>query len=220
MKVELLSRELIKPCTSTPPSLRDYPLSLVDELSPTMNTPTILYYPGEVQSSDTKGATSNSRCKHLKESLSNALAKFYPFAGRYMKGSYMIDCSDQGAYFVDAKVDVRLHDLIGKPKNLKVDLLNCLLPSPIGAADEVTDPLLAVQVSTFSCGGYAIAVMTSHRVADMSTTSTFIKDWAIHANILLEGVQEDHFRTFTCLELGSFFSREENVPSSLWNFKG
>lgn len=88
----------------------------------------------------------------------------------------MVDCSDQGAEFVEAKVDIRLDDLISQGKDLKVELLNFLLPCPIGAVDEVTDPLLVVQVSAFACGGHAIALMTSHRIADMSTTTTFINE--------------------------------------------
>ncbi|KAK1368110.1 hypothetical protein POM88_034202 [Heracleum sosnowskyi] len=70
----------------------------------------------------------------------------------------MIKICDQGAEFVEAKVDVQLDDLLSQRKNLKIELLNDLLPCPLGAVDEYTDPLLAVQVIVFSCGGFAIAV--------------------------------------------------------------
>ena len=186
MKVEILSTELIKPYTSTPLSLRHYNISLVDELSPAMNVPTILYYPAE------ENVTTNSICMHLRKSLSMALARFYPLAGRYMKESFMVDCSDQGAEFVQAQVDIRLDQLIGLGKNVQVELLNCLLPRPVGACDEVTDPLLAVQVSAFACGGYAIGILSSHRIADMSTTSSFVMKWAREAKQLLEALDHDH----------------------------
>ncbi|KAK1378939.1 Pelargonidin 3-o-(6-caffeoylglucoside) 5-o-(6-o-malonylglucoside) 4'''-malonyltransferase [Heracleum sosnowskyi] len=222
MKVDILSRELITPYTSTPPSLRDYRISLVDELSPTMNTPTILYYPFDIHTSSEENGNSNSRCNHLKKSLSKVLTRFYPLAGRYLKDACMVDCSDQGAEFVEAKVDIRLDDLISQGKDLKVELLNFLLPCPIGAVDEVTDPLLAVQVSTFACGGYAIALMTSHRIADMSTASTFISEWGIDSKLLSEGINEDRFsissswnsgllfpgKTFSALHLGLSRSKE------------
>ncbi|WOG81581.1 hypothetical protein DCAR_0100732 [Daucus carota subsp. sativus] len=186
MKVEILSTELIKPYTSTPLSLRHYNISLVDELSPAMNVPTILYYPAE------ENVTTNSICMHLRKSLSMALARFYPLAGRYMKESFMVDCSDQGAEFVQAQVDIRLDQLIGLGKNVQVELLNCLLPRPVGACDEDTDPLVAVQVSAFACGGYAIGILSSHRVADMSTTSSFVMKWAREAKQLLEALDLDH----------------------------
>ncbi|WOG93485.1 hypothetical protein DCAR_0312769 [Daucus carota subsp. sativus] len=186
MKFEVLSRELIKPYHSTPQSLRDYTLSLIDELLPPMNLPTILYYYND-------NLSSSSRCQHLKRSLSKVLTRFYPYAGRYIKESFKVDCSDQGAEFVEAKVDVSLDDFIGQTKNLKMELLNCLLPRPIGAVDGVTDPLLAVQVCAFACGGWAIGILTSHRVADMSTSSTFVKEWAITAKQLLsESFDECH----------------------------
>ncbi|WOG93487.1 hypothetical protein DCAR_0312771 [Daucus carota subsp. sativus] len=186
MKVEVLSRELIKPYTSTPRSLREYSISLIDELAPLVNVPTILYYADDLHST-------SSRCEQLKRSLSKVLARFYPFAGRYMKDSFMVDCSDQGAEFVEAMVDVRLDDLVGRGKDLKVEMLNHLIPRAIGASGHVTDPLLAVQVSCFACGGWAIGLMTSHKIADMSTTCTFINEWAIAAKRILEGFTEDNF---------------------------
>ncbi|KAL8101382.1 pelargonidin 3-O-(6-caffeoylglucoside) 5-O-(6-O-malonylglucoside) 4'''-malonyltransferase-like [Apium graveolens] len=192
MKVEHLSTEVIKPCTSTPLSLRDYKISIVDELAPVMNVPVILYYPtDDIHSSGKENGTSISKCMHLKKSLSKVLTRFYPFAGRYMKDLYMVNCSDQGAEFVEAKVDIRLDELIGRGKDMKVELLNSLLPRPIGAGDEVTDPMLAVQVSVFACGGCAIGVLSSHRIADISTISTLIKEWATDAKLLLGAFDEN-----------------------------
>ena len=183
MKIEILSTELIKPSTPTPPSLQHYSISMVDELSPVMNVPIILYYPAGLHGGI-------SRCMHLKTSLSKVLTRFYPFAGRYMKESYMVDCSDQGAEFVEARVDVGLDDIICQGRNLKAELLNSLLPRPIGAGGEVSDPVLAVQVSTFGCGGCAIGVLSSHRIADIATTSTLVMEWAVDAKILLGGDDE------------------------------
>ncbi|XP_074377070.1 pelargonidin 3-O-(6-caffeoylglucoside) 5-O-(6-O-malonylglucoside) 4'''-malonyltransferase-like [Apium graveolens] len=185
MKVEIASREFVKSYHSTPPRLRDYNISLVDELSPAMNIPIILYYSND-------NHCSSSRCKHLKRSLSKVLTRFYPFAGRYIKDSFKVDCSDQGAEFVEVVVDVSLDDFISQTKNEKMELLNCLLLRPIGAGDEVTDPLLAVQVNAFACGGWVIGVLASHKIADMSTSSSFIDKWVINAKQLLEGMDENH----------------------------
>ncbi|KAL8107522.1 epi-neemfruitin B synthase L1AT-like [Apium graveolens] len=197
MKVEILSRELIKPCSATPPSFRKYNISLIDEFSPNMNVPTIFYYSATDQ--DTTLSVPIMSYKHLKNSLSKVLSSFHPFAGRYNKETHSVDCSDQGAEFVEAKVDVQLDDLLSQRKNLKVEVLNDLLPCPLGAVDEYTDPLLAVQVSAFSCGGFAIAVCSSHRIADMTTTISVVKAWAIA----------------TKMELG--YVVDNDVPNS-WNF--
>lgn len=213
MKVDILSKELIKPYNSTKPSFQHYRISLVDELCPTMNTPVILYYPRNTRICGTGDSTSHSGSSILKKALSKALTPFYPLAGRYMKDDYMVECSDDGAYFVEATVDVELHDLLGRGEYLKVDRLNCLLPYSIGASDEISDPLLAVQLSTFACGGYAIAIMTSHRVADMSTTCTFIKQWATDSKRLLEGAEEDdHMSTSPSWNSAFFFPGKKLSP--------
>lgn len=189
MKVEILSRELIKPCTATSPSFPNYSISLIDEVSPNMNVPTIFYY----QATDQDDAINTTlRYEHLKKSLPKALTIFYPFAGRYRVESHSVDCSDQGAEFVEAKVDVQLDDLLSQRKNLKIEVLNDLLPCPLGALDEYTDPLFAVQVSAFSCGGFAIGVCSSHRIADMSTTISFVKAWAIAAKQELGHVDDNY----------------------------
>ncbi|KAK1368092.1 hypothetical protein POM88_034184 [Heracleum sosnowskyi] len=114
MKVEILSRELIKPYTATP-SFRNYRLSLMDELAPNMNAPTMYYYSAPDQ--DTSNDTT-LRFKHLKNSLSKALSSFYPFAGRYRIYTHSVDCGDQGAEFVQAKVDIRLDDLVSQRMNV------------------------------------------------------------------------------------------------------
>ncbi|WOG85481.1 hypothetical protein DCAR_0104670 [Daucus carota subsp. sativus] len=189
MKVEILSKEIIKPCTPTPPSLSTYNLSLMDELAPNLNVPTIFYYSAPDQESADEVAL---RYKHLKTSLSKILTTFYPFAGRYRAESYLVDCSDQGAEYVEAKVDIRLDDLVSQRTDVKAELLNELLPYPIGAIDEYEDPLLAVQVSGFSCGGFAIGICSSHRIADVSTTIAFVNAWATAAKQELGQVDESY----------------------------
>ncbi|WOG85478.1 hypothetical protein DCAR_0104667 [Daucus carota subsp. sativus] len=189
MKVEIISRELIKPYTATPPSFKNHNISLIDELSPNLNVPTIFYYSAATDQHITTSIPLVQ--KHLKNSLSKVLTSFHPFAGRYCIESRSVDCSDQGAEFVEAKVDVRLDDLLNQKKDLKIELLNELLPCPLGAVDEYKDPLLAIQVNAFSCGGFAVAVCSSHRIADMTTTISFVNAWANAAKQELEHVDEN-----------------------------
>ncbi|KAI3470289.1 hypothetical protein Pfo_026952 [Paulownia fortunei] len=163
MKVNVVSRKLIKPCTPTPQNLNKYKISFTDELSPQMNVGVILFYP------------SKPKAFHLEESLAKILPQFYPLAGRYIKKDHLVDCSDHGAEFVEAEaVDIQLIDLIAKTTT---EELNDLLPRQSYEVDEVTDPLLSIQVTKFKCGGLVISVSVSHRIFDASSIGTFIAAW-------------------------------------------
>ncbi|KAL0455977.1 UNVERIFIED_CONTAM: Pelargonidin 3-O-(6-caffeoylglucoside) 5-O-(6-O-malonylglucoside) 4'''-malonyltransferase [Sesamum latifolium] len=166
MKVNLVSKKLIKPCKPTPSHLRTYKISLRDEVNPSMHVFRILFYP----------STS------LEESLSQVLPLFYPLVGRYYKDKHYVDCNDEGAEFSIAKVDCKLHQLSG-PK-VKPEQLNLLLPLEIGAADELTDPMLAVQINKFQCGGLGIGICSSHRIFDSCSQAIFLKAWS---NVAIDG---------------------------------
>ncbi|XP_022878954.1 pelargonidin 3-O-(6-caffeoylglucoside) 5-O-(6-O-malonylglucoside) 4'''-malonyltransferase-like [Olea europaea var. sylvestris] len=164
MKVQVLSRKLIKPCIPTPEFLRHYTISFIDELAPSINVLAVLYYsPGLI-------------IQKLEESLAEILPHFYPVAGRYMKDDHSVDCSDQGAAFLEAQVDCQLLDIIGA--GAKPEELNDLLPCQSFATEDATEPLLAIQVSKFKCDGIAISVSISHRIADASSLGMFISAWA------------------------------------------
>lgn len=168
MKVQILTRELVKPLIPTPPNLRNYNISFTDELAPVINVPSILYY----QANQSIKAT--SMCDILKTSVEKALPKFYPFAGRYVKTSGVIDCSDQGVEFVTAQTDSQLTEILGLGKKLEINLLDQLLPCDVQAADEITDPLLYIQVTMFDCGGLALTMCFAHRIGDASTISALM----------------------------------------------
>ncbi|KAI3454766.1 hypothetical protein Pfo_011429 [Paulownia fortunei] len=110
------------------------------------------------------------------KSLAKILPQFYPLAGRYIKKDHLVDCSDQGAQFVEAEaVDVQLLDLV---EEMKTEQLNDLLPYQFYQVDEAaTDPLLSIQITKFNCGGLVISVSVSHRIFDASSVGTFIAAW-------------------------------------------
>lgn len=168
MKVQILTRELVKPLVPTPPNLRNYKISFADELAPIINVPSIVYYQAN------RNFKATSMCDILKTSVQKALPKFYPFAGRYVKNSRFIDCSDQGVEFITAQADSQLTEILGLGKKLNVKLLDQLLPCDVQAADEITDPLLYIQVTMFDCGGLALTVCFAHRIGDASTISAFM----------------------------------------------
>ncbi|KAI3459871.1 hypothetical protein Pfo_016534 [Paulownia fortunei] len=167
MKVEVQSRKLVKPCTPTPSHLRSYKISIIDELNPSMHVIRILYYPPDAV---------NGKQIHLEESLAEVLPLFYPLAGRYIKQKHLVDCNDGGAEYSEAQVDCELLEIIGP--GVGSEQLNHLLPLDIGAADEPTDPMLAVQINRFQCGGLAIGVCASHRIFDSCSLGIFLTAWA------------------------------------------
>ncbi|KAK4425072.1 hypothetical protein Salat_1700900 [Sesamum alatum] len=98
------------------------------------------------------------------------------------KKKHYVDCNDEGAEFSIAEVDCQLHQLIGP--EVKTEQLNHLLPLEIGEADELTDPMLAVQINKFQCGGLAIGVCSSRRIFDSCSQAIFLKAWS---NVAIDG---------------------------------
>ncbi|XP_047975485.1 pelargonidin 3-O-(6-caffeoylglucoside) 5-O-(6-O-malonylglucoside) 4'''-malonyltransferase-like [Salvia hispanica] len=164
MLVNVLTRKLVKPSKPTPPQLWTYKISVMDEVNPSMFVVRILYY--------RKSASIPS----LEDSLAKTLSLYYPLAGRYDKNSRTVKCNDEGTLFSIAKVEYQLDQLING--RLNVDHLNLLLPLEIGAADEPTDPMLALQINRFACGGTAVAVCASHRIFDAGSMSIFLTAWS------------------------------------------
>ncbi|GFP87144.1 pelargonidin 3-o-(6-caffeoylglucoside) 5-o-(6-o-malonylglucoside) 4'''-malonyltransferase [Phtheirospermum japonicum] len=174
MKIEVQSRKLVKPCTPTPQHLRIYNISLLDELNPSMHVIRILYYHHNPPlNNNAKPLLQDSLAK---DSLAKVLPLFHPLAGRYVKDTHVVDCNDEGAEFSEALVDFDLLHLTAGPNSTESEQLNNLLPLDIAA--DPADPMLAVQVNTFRCGGLAIGVCASHRIFDSGSLGIFLAAWA------------------------------------------
>lgn len=208
MKVQILSENFIIPHTPTPPSLRTYKISATDELAPTMNVPLILYYQ----------SPNANIFNHLKNSLAQTITQFYPLAGRYIKESHSVDCNDQGLKYIEAQVKYKLSEIISQGPRIKPELLNNFIPCEIGAVDEDADPLLAVQVTTFDCGGLAMGVCVSHRIADASTLSNFVSAWAVKSKG--NRVYENHYPIFQSASYfpgRNFDGTDVGIPRNIGN---
>ncbi|KAA8533258.1 hypothetical protein F0562_033209 [Nyssa sinensis] len=114
------------------------------------------------------------RSNQLKQSLSDALTRFYPLAGRTRANLY-IDCNDEGVPYVEAQVQCQLSVVVKQPEPAE---LNRLLPCEL---DNVGDLLLAIQVNIFGCGGIAVGLCISHKIADALSLFMFINGWAATA---------------------------------------
>ncbi|KAI3959367.1 hypothetical protein MKW98_018957 [Papaver atlanticum] len=168
--VEVISKENIKPSTPTPYQLRNYSLSLIDQHLLPSFIPVLLFYPAAAD--DNKQHGDSTTCL-LKRSLSETLVHFYPLAGR-MKENIVVDCNDQGVEFIEVKVRGTMCDFLIKPD----EQLSGLLPSEAVCMNYVREAQVIVQVNTFDCRSIAISLCVSHKIADISTVSSFIRCWA------------------------------------------
>lgn len=102
IEVETLAREIIKPSSPTPHHLRNLKLSLLDQIIPVEQTAVILFYRGN---DDTHHHSHISQ--QLKQSLSEILKIYYPFAG-IIKDHTLIECKDNGVEYVEAQTNCLL----------------------------------------------------------------------------------------------------------------
>ncbi|XP_058183483.1 omega-hydroxypalmitate O-feruloyl transferase-like [Rhododendron vialii] len=111
----------------------------------------------------------------IKNALSKALVIFYPVAGRLTfdsEGRMAVDCTDEGAVFVEAEAGCTIDD-IGDDTVSMGDLVY-----DVPAAKHIMEmPPLAVQVTKFSCGGFAMGICVNHLVFDGQTGMDFINSW-------------------------------------------
>lgn len=110
MEVQILSKEIIKPSSPTPPDLQRFNISLLDQLATAGYVPVILFF-----ASDGDAETLlEERSGRLKKSLEETLTRFYPLAGRARENSY-IECNDDGAEYVEARANCVLSDFLKEP---------------------------------------------------------------------------------------------------------
>ncbi|KAK2638924.1 hypothetical protein Ddye_026719 [Dipteronia dyeriana] len=158
--VEVISREIIKPTTSPHDH---YKFSLLDQVYPTWYVPFIYFY-----SVDHKLISKNEKSKHLKTSLSQVLNHYYLLAG--IINDNFIDRKNGGVLVLEVQVNCHLSEFLQNPN--PDNFVNKFLP------DEVNKLVLTVQLNFFDCGGIAIGVRMSHKVADALSMIMFIKNWA------------------------------------------
>ncbi|KAG5107479.1 hypothetical protein JHK84_044386 [Glycine max] len=178
VEVEIISREDIRPSSPTPSHLRVFNLSLLDHLIPSPYAPIILYYTSP-NSDKTYLSEVPKRLELLKKSLSETLTQFYPLGGKIKELDFSIECNDEGANFVQAKVKCPLDKFLVQPQ---LTLLHKFLPTDLVSEGSNSGTYVTnIQVNIFECGGIAIGLCISHRILDGAALSTFIKGWSERA---------------------------------------
>ena len=162
---KVISMEIIKPSSPTPKSMQKYQFSFIDQNTVLSFIPAVFFYPSNPT------IPNSEKSKLLKKSLSSVLSIYHPLAGRRVDNLY-VDCNDAGAPFSEAEADCDLSPAVANPdpKNLKK-----FLPHE---TEEFHDLCMAVHATYFRCGGLAIGILLSHKVADASSYLLFLKTWS------------------------------------------
>ncbi|PRQ30640.1 putative vinorine synthase [Rosa chinensis] len=183
MKVEVIEKETVTPSSPTPHHLKTFNLSSFDQFMPDVYVRLLLFFPNnsiidhKVNTVDHHHSLITERSKLLKTSLSQTLSHFYPFAGRIFSHNNILSicCNDHGAAFIQTRVNCPISKVMEK---YLPGTQNQLLPNASESTFESTGYLLLVQANFFECGGLAIGVSISHKIADGYTLYTFIRSWA------------------------------------------
>nr|BDW80086.1 BAHD acyltransferase [Echium plantagineum] len=171
-RLKLISKKLIKPSfsTSSPPP-RSYKLGLMDQLLDNVYIPIAFFYPNKQNGSPLPTNIPTL----LQNSLSKVLAAYYPIAGRAVD-NFNIDCTEMKATFIEANVDCKMSQITSNPN---IGAQDVTFPSGLTwRSSKDDDSLLIAQLTHFNCGGKALNLCMSHKVADALTLTNFSRDWA------------------------------------------
>ncbi|KAK9671987.1 hypothetical protein RND81_12G067900 [Saponaria officinalis] len=169
VQVTIISNELVKPSSPTPPHLKTHTLSYVDQmvpLPPLFPTCGIAFY---------TPTTTPLNIPHLKSTLSETLTRFYPVAGRVTQSTIM--CDDRGVPFIETRVDSNISSVLDSPGKLDV-MFKFLPPRESLKIADFGFAHLSIQVNVFACGGVAIGWYDIHKVMDGLSSASFFKHWA------------------------------------------
>ncbi|KAL5728622.1 hypothetical protein ACHQM5_001687 [Ranunculus cassubicifolius] len=112
----------------------------------------------------------------IKEAISKTLVYYYPLAGRLREGpnrKLMVECTGEGVMFIEANANIRLErygDVLLPPFAALEDLLY----NVPGSSGVVDCPLLLIQVTRFTCGGFIFAIRLNHTVSDAAGLVQFM----------------------------------------------
>ncbi|KAF8747122.1 hypothetical protein HU200_013295 [Digitaria exilis] len=104
----------------------------------------------------------------IRRALSHALVHYYPIAGRVAGDGddAKLVCNGKGVAFVSATASCSLQDagLLDVPLEKEISLID--LTPTYGSRCGLSDPLMMMQVTEFTCGGYVVGVAWNHGAID------------------------------------------------------
>ncbi|GAB2222875.1 hypothetical protein Droror1_Dr00017006 [Drosera rotundifolia] len=166
-RVRRLEPELVAPAKPMPREIKS--LSDIDDQEGLrFHIPVIQFYKGN-------GGTEDP-AKVIKGALAKALALYYPFAGRLREGpgrKLVVDCTGEGVLFIEADADVTLEQF-GPALQPPFPCLDELLFDVPGSSGVLHCPLLLVQVTRLTCGGFILALRLNHVMSDAAGLVQFM----------------------------------------------
>ncbi|CAD5177009.1 unnamed protein product [Musa acuminata subsp. malaccensis] len=131
--------------------------------------------------------------KAFRAALSRALVSYYPVAGRIVEpipGEPEVACTGDGVWFVDASVDCSLKDVNNLERPLLLPKKELIPFAPPDVNEE--DLIFMMQVTEFTCGGFAVGIRFSHTVFDGLGAAQFLQAVAEiargHARLVVDPV--------------------------------
>ncbi|BAT88001.1 hypothetical protein LR48_Vigan09g158700 [Vigna angularis] len=165
--------QLVPPAIPTPHEFK--PLSDVDDQEALrFHVPMIQIYPKQASMAE------KDPVQAIRQALSQTLVFYYPFAGRLREGpncKLMVDCTGEGAMFIEADADVTL-DQFGDSLYPPFPCFHELLYDVPGTQQITNTPLLLVQVTRLKCGGFILAIGLNHTMCDGPGYEQFMSAWA------------------------------------------
>ncbi|KAI3944181.1 hypothetical protein MKW98_016411 [Papaver atlanticum] len=160
--------ELIVPAKPTPHEFKC--LSDIDDRKGNRShSPTIHFYRRKKDPFVSSTCNREDIVSVIRKALADTLVFYYPFAGRLReapRGKLLLECTGQGVIFVEADADVSLNQLGGDDLKPPFPCLEQLLYSPDDSEDILSCPLMFIQVTRLTCGGFIFGVSNNHTICD------------------------------------------------------
>nr|QDM39172.1 BAHD acyltransferase-like 02 [Taxus x media] len=163
--VQRRAGELVRPASETPQGVL-FLSNLDDRTGVRLHASQIQFY----QCNKTR---KEDPAKVIKEALGKVLDHFYPLAGRLRPSprspsKLLLHCTGEGVSFVEADADVSLRHFF-KDNNMLIPPFHCvekLFDDTFVSTSIIDSPLISIQVTRLSCGGFAFAMRFNHCVSD------------------------------------------------------
>ncbi|XP_068638366.1 benzyl alcohol O-benzoyltransferase-like [Aristolochia californica] len=159
---------LVPPAQSTPHEFK--PLSDIDDQESLRHqTPIVQFY---VRNPSMDGRDPASV---VKQAIARLLVFYYPFAGRIREGpngKLIVETTGEGVMFIEAEADISLQEFGDwQPPCPCIEELLYDVP---GSAAVVGGPLLLIQVTRLTCGGFVFGVRMNHAMCDGAGIGQFM----------------------------------------------